>query len=295
MDLTHLFRACVKTIRIRNKTNSDKNRILKIKSRNDFLQKASDIKFQITQLRDLLVENRAAYLRFGYHLKTALQMTDMDRDIIDLESEKIILICNQYIRDLKEILMKISANFPEQFIQHKLGILDILSKYLESVFKIHREQKKNRIQHEMDTFRLLKLEKNEEDSFRGRKSVMTIKNYANEPTRKNESDKNKNILKKSKFLAMEEEQANKFALEDESLHKDDIQLLESENITLLSEMNSLSEEVERIEKNVVGIAKLQDIFTEKVIFKKFHSKLELTKTLNQRLLHKNMILNESET
>lgn len=274
MDLTHLFRACVKTIRIRNKSIPDKSRILKIKIRNEFLQKASDVKFQITQLRDLLEDNRAAYLRFGYHLKTASQMTDIERDIIDLESEKIILICDQYIRDLKKNLVKTSTHFTEQLIQHKLSILDCLSNYLKNVFDVHKEQKQNRIQHEIDTFRLLKLETNEKQIICERKST-TIQNNVNGSIQRSDFEK-KNIsdgqsihIKKSKYLAMEEEQANKFALEDDSLNEDDIQLFESENLTLLSEMNSLTEEVDRIEKSVFGISKLQDIFTEKVIQKPF--------------------------
>lgn len=66
-------------------------------------------------------------------------------------------------------------------------------------------------------------------------------------------------------IAIDEDQANKYALEEEHLNADDIQMFESENVQLLNDLKGLSDEVEQIEKNVVGIARLQEIFTEKVI------------------------------
>ena len=48
------------------------------------------------------------------------------------------------------------------------------------------------------------------------------------------------------------------------LSPEDIQMYESENVQLYHELQGLSEEVEQIEKNVVDIARLQEIFTEKV-------------------------------
>lgn len=76
MDLTQLFKANVKTVKLRNKSSTlPKNRILKAKIRDEFSIKANDVRFQITQLRDLLIENRSAYMRLGYHLKSLNQMT----------------------------------------------------------------------------------------------------------------------------------------------------------------------------------------------------------------------------
>lgn len=280
MDLTNLFRACVKTVRLRYKTTHDKNRILKSKIRDDFFLKANEVKYQVTQLKDLLVENRAAYMRFGYHLKTATQMTDEERDIIDMESEKIITICNQYINDMKRnILKKKDEKTQEQLVQHELSILDILSNFLAIVYQMHNEQRKNRTQHEMETLKLLKLESkelmgqnsvcvrnnayfdkssNDKIGFEG-KFVIDDKNNCNErkraPTNKNGG---------SRKIAMDEDQETEFASENDISKSDDIQLFESENLQLLGEVKGLTDEVEQIEKNVVGIAKLQEIFTEKV-------------------------------
>lgn len=298
MDLTQLFKANVKTVRLRNKgiAVQDKSRILKIKPRDDFLIKANDVRYQVTQLRDLLIENRAAYMRFGYHLKTSTHMTDEERNIIDLESEKIITICNQYISDLKAECMKgNTSQSKKQLIQHKLAILDILSDYLKEVYRIHNEQKESRVQHELDTYKLLKLESNKKlipvVAPRDRPKNGELKylndssdedDYANghgfeeigmehmkkhdRETKEMKRDVKRSSTSRPSDVAIDEDQANKFALEDDTLSPDDIQMFESENMQLLNDLKGLSDEVEQIEKNVVDIAKLQEIFTEKVMF-----------------------------
>lgn len=281
MDQTQLFRASVKTVRLRNRSivQPDKSRILKIRPRDEFLMKAYDVRYQLSQLRDLLVENRAAYMRFGYHLKTSNQMSDEDRNIIDMESEKIFSICTQYINDLKTEL-NATGSTNKQLVQHKLAILDSLSDYSKDVFRIHIQQKESRIQHEQDTYKMLKLESNkklipiiaprdrnenkiakylddddydsEDQQMNGDKYSLDSKNHSN---RLNISESE---------VAIDEDQANKYALEDETLSPDDIQMFESENKQLLNDMKGLADEVDQIEKNVVGIARLQEIFTEKV-------------------------------
>ena len=78
MDITPLFKACVKTMRLQNKSivQLDKNRILKKSSQKDeFSKRTRDIKYQITQLRNFLVENRAAYIQFACHLKRSAQVS----------------------------------------------------------------------------------------------------------------------------------------------------------------------------------------------------------------------------
>lgn len=284
MDITDLFKACVKTVRLRNKTTQDKNRILKTRMRDEFLLKANEVKYQVTQLKDLLVENRASYMRFGYHLKTATQMTDTERDIIDLESEKIIMICNQYVNDLKLNILKSNIQSKEQLIQHKLAILDILSHYLKNVFQMHSKQRRNRIQHEMDTLKLLKLESRDmtpSNEIASRNDLYSTKSLSDRNLKVPKVGK-ANILddnirtrvvknENPRKVALDEDQANKFALEDENPNTDDFQLFESENTQLLNELKGLTDEVDQIEKNVVGIAKLQEIFTEKVSISKSFS------------------------
>lgn len=135
MDITALFKASVKTVRLRQKSfpAPDQNRILKKSTRSEFTIKTKDICHQITELKNLLIDNRAAYMRFGQHLKSSAQMTDHERDIIDQESEKILQICTQFINDLRLECKRLKA--PAQTTQHMEGILELLADYLRAVYK----------------------------------------------------------------------------------------------------------------------------------------------------------------
>lgn len=76
MDITPLFKACVKTARLQNKLipQVDKNRILKKSAKDEFSKRTKNIKFQVSQLRNFLIENRAAYMQFACHLKRSAQV-----------------------------------------------------------------------------------------------------------------------------------------------------------------------------------------------------------------------------
>ncbi|XP_055307682.1 syntaxin-18 [Sitodiplosis mosellana] len=287
MDLTQLFKASVKTVRLRNKsaTFTDKTRILKHKSRDEFSIKANDIRYQITQLRDLLFENRSAYMRFGIHLKSSTQMSDVERNIIDEESDKIVSLCNKYLNDLKAECLKDRVRSKRQVVEHQLAIIDLLSGFLKDISRMHNEQKEIRIQHELETYKLLKLESN-----------ICVMRHTNKNTKKNDvnfdqsqiasitrrkqnkSDSEKEPYAKSKNIktlntsqsdvAIDEDQGDKFASSYDNVSSDDIQMLESENIQLLNDIRGISDEVDRIGENVVRIAKLQNEFTEKVTVQK---------------------------
>lgn len=285
MDLTQLFKATVRTVRLKNKSaiTLDKTRIIKVKTRDEFSKKAKDIKYQLTQLRDLLIENRSAYMRFGLHLKSANQMTDKERNIIDEESEKILSLCSQYLNDLKTECI---AHSNKQVIHHKLAILDILSSFLKDVLNMHSNQKKCRIQHEQDTYKLLKLESLKDNHSSNEISGHPKCDELNGVVRISGMEKNKcedrcrksNTQSMRTFrsdVAVDEDQASKFAIYDDlnRFSSDDIQMFEPENVQLLNDLKGLSEEVEQIQKNVVDIARLQEIFTEKVLQHQFEYKI----------------------
>lgn len=79
MDITPLFKACVKSVRLQNKSIPalDKHRILKKSTKDEFNKKTQEIKFQISQLRNFLVEKRAAYMQFACHLKRSAQVSHL--------------------------------------------------------------------------------------------------------------------------------------------------------------------------------------------------------------------------
>lgn len=302
VDLTEKFKELALARRQNDDSISepDKSRILKLKPRDEFTIKAKDIRHQLTQLRDLLMENRVAYMRLGSHLKATAQMTDQERDIIDEESEKILTICNQYVKDLKTQKRQKQS---KQLSIHAEGVLEILTAYLQAVFKIHNDQRTCRVQYELDTYKLMKLESNKklipvmaprdrarpndpdersplldsegnsdpsdyEDYDENGDDDYVHANHQNTSKSEEVVDQRKKHSKSLLEVAMDEDNANanKFALEEETFSADDIQMFESENSQLYNELKGLSEEVEQIEKSVFGIAKLQEIFTEKVSF-----------------------------
>ena len=66
-------------------------------------------------------------------------------------------------------------------------------------------------------------------------------------------------------MQWEHEQPGLPPLPSDELSPEDIQMLEEENDQMFNELNSMTEEVRRVESKVVKIAHLQEIFTEKVL------------------------------
>ncbi|XP_073832641.1 syntaxin 18 [Musca autumnalis] len=321
MDITHLFKAGVMSVKLQRKGVLEaQKRILPSKStsnangqRDEFSKQAKDVCNKITTLRNVLIENRSAYMRIGQHLKSAAQMTDEQRDLIDRESEKFVTFYTQYLGQMRNDWKK--AKRKPQQREHMEAVLDLLAAYLKSVQQIYLEQKKYRVQHELETYRLLKLASDKKKipvrpagEHRSRKTSTVSSTSSRDlqweavgrtettsdtdpgdgwdldedditAPKSSVSDGNKSPhdssnLSNTSFsadskaqVALDEDiQKSEQNVEDaaKNLSPEDIQMFEEENLQLYHELQGLSEEVEAIEKNVVDIATLQDIFTEKV-------------------------------
>ncbi|CAO1404189.1 unnamed protein product [Diamesa serratosioi] len=297
MDVTPLFKACIQTVKLQNKSIPvpDKKRILKVTQKDDFSTKTKDIKFQITQLRNFLIENRATYMQFACHLKRSLQMTNEDRDIIDRESEKIINICTQFICELK--LEYNSKKLPKQQRHHVDCVFELLADYLKSVYNVYNDQKNYRVKRDLETYKYLKLDseprkegidftkidykddmdlENKDNSFNiDDYEPMLNKNIEGSSSSKKQVSKTKSNQEEEMSLSNQSmEDDNKVSnLDDDEtsaggLSAEDIQMFEKENKQMFNEFKGLSEEVQQIEKHVYDIAKLQELFTEKVALQK---------------------------
>lgn len=322
MDITHLFKAGVMTVKLQRKGELDPHRILPKSLTNsngqpdEFAKQAKEVCNKITTLRNVLIENRSAYMKIGQHLKSAAQMTDEQRDLIDRESEKFVTFYTQYLGQLRNDWRK--AKRKPQQRQHMEAVLELLSSYLKAVQNIYLEQKKYRVQHELETYRLLKLAADKRKipvrpvgEQRSRKTSAVSSTSSRDlqmdhaghsqhssshditegwdiddddditapstPNKKYKSqmDESPNMHNTSTStipdskaqVALDEDIQKSQQLVDEaekSLSPEDVQMFEEENVQLYHELQGLSEEVEAIEKNVVDIATLQDIFTEKV-------------------------------
>ncbi|XP_053949702.1 syntaxin-18 [Anastrepha ludens] len=356
MDVTQRFKAGVMIVKLQRKgelppQSLDKQRILPKSSvgvgagrRDEFSRQAKDVCHKITTLRNVLVENRAAYMRIGQHLKSATHMSDEQRDLIDRESEKFVAYYTQHLAQMRADWKRAKRKPQQQ--QHIEAVIDLLERYLRNVQQIYLEQKRYRVQYELETFRLLKLVADKKkipvrpggehsgrrearhstssttdddatDDLRprnglGENEVSDLQGdwlddddfgdiggdgdaafgRTNEQSSEDENAKvsgpqlrhrhphaegedsigsggELKTTQSSQKVALDEDIQKSQQLEDEEeeakkLSPEDVQMYEQENVQLYHELQGLAEEVEQIEKNVVDIAQLQDIFTEKV-------------------------------
>lgn len=262
MDITTLFKACVKTVRTTNKSlglnNNTKNDILKDISKKDVnLIKAREIVRQISNFRKILDENKTAYMNVLNYLSTNKTMSEVERENIDSAAEKIINSCSSAINDLKKEICAHRKSKQKQ--EHYENVIESLEKYLKIVSKNYAEIKARRVKRVIETHKISKLETNK-----------SLTPAATVSLNKNETITNKSALQDSSDISPK----NKFAIpphtppvEDvnSQLSAEELQMFESENQLLYNELNSLSDEVKQIEGKVVHIAELQELFTEKVL------------------------------
>lgn len=259
MDISALFKACVKTVRLRNKAlgvpNDVKSPLKKAQRLSPFFGKARDVVIQITKLRDFLLENRKAYLNFGNHLASQTQMSEIERDQIDTGAQKIMTTCSHLIKDLERELSGFDG--PRQELEHKEIVLILIEEYLRSVCKIYSEQKAIRVKRAVEMRKIAKLEP---DAIKARNS----KSNLSVP----ESQEDKEQLNSTESSPMKIQEINgdvNLLSDEEELSTEDIQMFESENAQLYNELNTLNEQVTQVASRVVHIAELQEIFTEKVL------------------------------
>lgn len=300
MDITTLFKACVKTARIKNKSLPvpEKTKFHVPKQtrvvEHEFNQKTRQICQELTQLRDYLVVNRTAYMKFGCHLKgRAQKMTDSERDVIDRNTDQLLETCTELLIALRKETRSYRG-VSKQAAEYMDYVQESLINYLKSIFSISNQMRTYRVKKELETYKLLKLKADKHDipeavpkrkrqERRWSEEVDAEQDIAVEAPNGDVLETNgtasddeeaaeggaKPRRSKHSRLALDEEiaadQSSYLEEEEESeLSPEDIQMFEMENKQLFNELKGLSEEVAQIEKNVTEIAKLQDLFTEKV-------------------------------
>ncbi|KAJ8714383.1 hypothetical protein PYW07_002608 [Mythimna separata] len=267
MDITPLFRAYIKTVKTRNKafgiqspTSDDKQRILRTKPKTAFMITAKDITSQITRLRDFLLEHREKYLSFFDNVVED-QMTDAERDQIDTGAQRIINTCSHLLKEFRNDNRKVQA--APQMKEYMEAVADLIDMYLKAVCKIHSELKALRVKRTLVMRKLSRLELPQTKS--------TIPNpfiVGKGPEKDTDKVLDKDIeeLEEPDTVKKMDLCENEVAvLADEELSAEELQMFESENVQLLNELNSMTEEVKAIESKVLHIAELQEIFTEKVL------------------------------
>lgn len=268
MDITTLFKACVKTIRTRNRAfgvgDADRSRIFGTRTqKSEFTIRAKEVLGQITRLRDFLLEHRKAYLNFASHLSDTPQMTDVERDKIDLGAQRIMNTCSYLIQEFKKVSQKLDGS--AQLLEHRQAVLDLVESYLKSVCKIYSEQRAIRVKRALEIQKMSKLETEskkcgENFVICNSNSEIFLKDHKENGTQSSHNSSPRKVLETNIITDI----PSLFS-EDDQLSTEEMQMFESENAQLYNELNSLKEEVKQIESKVVCIAELQEIFTEKVL------------------------------
>lgn len=250
MDITILFKACVKTVRTTNKNldlKDTKTGILKLTHKDANLKKAKDILKDISNLQQFFLENKFAYLNVINYLSTTKTMVEADKEQIDTEAQKIINLCTNNISVYRADLLKNVKS--KQLEEHYRNVLSSLEAYLKSVSKMYAEAKAIRVKKVIETHKLSKLE-----------TINVKREKSSDIIPKD--DKKQSAPEKEVIVPPSPPPAENV---EEELSPEEIQMFESENEHLYNELNSLSDEVKHMESKVVHIAELQELFTQKVL------------------------------
>ncbi|KAJ2949557.1 hypothetical protein O0L34_g15476 [Tuta absoluta] len=270
MDITPLFKACIKTVKTRNKAfgiqspvSEDKQRILRSKPKTGFMNSAKDITTQITRLRDFLLEHREKYLSFINNV-SGDEMSEAERDQIDTGAQRIINTCSHLLKEFRNDNRKLSVS--PQMREYMDTVIDLIDAYLKAVCKIHSELKALRVKRALDLRKLSRLElpqtkSNIPNPFITKKSLEKEIKIVDKELENTEVEETDNA--KAEVDSTENEVG--VSPDEGDISPEELQMFESENIQLLNELNSMTEEVRQIESKVLHIAELQEIFTEKVL------------------------------
>lgn len=285
MDVTAIFKQVLDNLRQKNKelalinshdkkdkdkdkdNGSGQSKIFP-KKKAEYSSQANELSKMITSLRDHLIENRESYFNIGGTLGASSVfasvgkkgMTDVDRDMLDNDVQKIIHNCQKAILDFESMIEKTESIRNNLYLKtHLENVSESLSAYLKQVTAVFSEMRAIRVKRTVDYQNMSRLTALPKQGGGRRGSVSSIS-----------SDKDK----KHSLTPLESEELDgpskahtvpDYFLEDGEIPPEELQLLEEENAALLNQLNSLAQEVDQIQSNVVQIAQLQEIFTEKVL------------------------------
>ncbi|XP_059152491.1 syntaxin-18-like [Physella acuta] len=272
-DVTNLFKATVKALKSRNKvlkdlipedapqTQNDLNKKNETLAKGDFETKAKNLVLMITKLRDFLLENRKNYVNSGsLLLSKGQEMSEADRDKIDSEAQEIIKKCKEMI-----ILFRVETDHQKvhpQVKEHRNAVMILIEAYLKAICKIYSEQKAVRVKRVVDRKRISKLEPERKHRHLTRNQLKKDLNIDQSPAN---SDERPQVEKQKPDLFQQDIIERQSYDNEDEISPEEAQMFEQENKVLYEEMNSIIEEVKQIEGQVVEIAKLQEIFTEKIL------------------------------
>ncbi|KAM3938692.1 syntaxin-18 [Leptodactylus fuscus] len=265
-DITLLFRASVKTVKTRNKALGvslpETDLLKKSRPRAEFSGKARDVINNIGKLKDFLLEHRKDYINACSQMSKFSRMTDSERDQIDQDAQTFMRACSDAIQQLRTEACK--ETISTQVKEHRLAVLDFIEDYLKRVCKLYSEQRAIRVKRMVDKKRLSRLEPEQVNKLKSSPSAETI-TLPNPEAKEEGKSPGEETAERTLADAHNTSGLWDDGRGEDELSPEEIQMFEQENQRLVSEMNTLFDEVRQIEGKVVEISRLQEIFTEKVL------------------------------
>ncbi|KAG8190403.1 hypothetical protein JTE90_022045 [Oedothorax gibbosus] len=256
MDITSIFKACVKTLRTRNKAlGIDDKPILNFntkgnKVKSEFAIKAKEVVGTITKMRDFLLEHRKDYITLNHILNGVPAMTDSERDKIDSDAQMFMQMCVEVIKNLKQ---EVSKTLSAQLKDHQTAVTSLIDQYLKAVCKIYSGQKAIRVKQALDRQKMLRLE----TDFKKIKSLDSIEGPLSLENEETHSSTPVKELSRNDIMSS--------TSPDVDFSPEELQMFEEENQRLYEDMNTLVDEIREIEGKVVEVGRLQEILSEKVL------------------------------
>ncbi|KAL3243465.1 hypothetical protein MRX96_020529 [Rhipicephalus microplus] len=261
MDVTSLFKACVKTLRTRNKAlglfkDAGKNSILKPRQPpSDFNYRVREINSNISKMKNFLREHRDDYINATQVMYSTSWMTDAERDRIDKEVQQFVFQCREVLKNLRKEVRN-QALTPQQ-LEHHEGVICLLEDHLRSACRMYSEQKAIRVKRAYDKQKMGRLEPEIKN-----KAPHAMEGTGEEPYQVPAEAQ-------PAVAAYGDVSDDLFSFDgwDENvvISYEEFQMFEQENKKLYEELNALSDEVKSIEGSVMQISQLQKVFTEKVL------------------------------
>ena len=160
--------------------------------------------------------------------------------------------CGQLVRDFRRDLPAAAGG--DQAAMHRQAVADSMEAYLKRVCSLYAEMKAVRVKRSVDR--------------RNMDQIATPEPRRMPPLARTGpafGDRDPEPAHGGEPIQWDHEQPSLPPLPSDELSPEDIQMLEEENDQMFNELNSMTEEVRRVESKVVKIAQLQEIFTEKVL------------------------------
>uniref|UniRef100_A0A1I8AJL3 Syntaxin-18_N domain-containing protein n=1 Tax=Steinernema glaseri TaxID=37863 RepID=A0A1I8AJL3_9BILA len=312
-DNTALFRARAKTIRLMKEARKKKEvgeedesavegekRAEHSPNYKAYATKGEQIATTITELRNLVLENRASYVltmgasdSFGA-IPIRQTMTDSERNQLDEHTDRAMKMCSTQISNLQATIRKDETLRADDEAKHLQSVCKLLDVYLKSVCQIitqMRTVRLNKTQSRQKLARLSTLVELYQSSVKASSKSQKIKEEPDSDGWESMGSEEEEFTKPWQSVPIKEEK-KPLIFKNRDLYPDEkknfyqkeiernaleepepvVELTESERVQFAIENEELRQrfqysntEIEAIEKQFVELQRLQETFTEKVM------------------------------